>query len=120
MFEFPPNVRNGVKKRIADVNVKQFESSEFNISCKEVMLGRPVLTHSTSFVLYEGEYRGSVVAVKVIRVDSNDHKDLINTLVDLTAMATFPHENVAAFFGAGYRVNTEINQEEVYHLYRLQ
>jgi serine/threonine protein kinase len=112
MFDFPSNVRNGVKKRIADVNVKQFEASEFNIICKDVSLGKALLTHSTSCTLYEGVYRGSVVAVKVAHMDTTDSKDMINTLVDLTAMATFPHENIAAFFGAGHLANGAANQEE--------
>lgn len=113
MFEFSSNVRNGAKKRIADVNSKQFESSEFNISCKEITLGKAILTHGANSVIYEGEYRGSTVAVKVVRADEAEPKYMISVLVDLTAMATFPHENVAAFYGAGHMVNPSTGHQEV-------
>jgi serine/threonine protein kinase len=60
----------------------------------------------------KGVYRGSVVAVKVAHMNTTDSEDMINTLVDLTAMATFPHENIAAFFGAGHLAKGAAHQEE--------
>jgi hypothetical protein len=113
MFEFSADVRKGAKKRIADVNIKLFESQEFTVSCKEVTIKRPVLTHGASYVVYDGEYRGSTVAVKVVPVREDAPTELINTLVDLTAHAALPHENVAAFYGAGCAVNASTQQREV-------
>jgi hypothetical protein len=112
-FDFPANVKNGVKKRISNVNVKQFESEEFNISIKELTRGRIIATHGTNYVLYDGAYRGSQVAVKVMKVVQEESKEYINTLVDLTAFAALPHENVAAFYGAGYSCSDSGNIEEV-------
>jgi hypothetical protein len=113
MFEFSADSKKGAKKRIADVNIKLFESQEFNVYCKEVTIKRPILTHGASYVVYDGEYRGSTVAVKVVPVHDDVPSETVNTLVDLTAHAALPHENVAAFYGAGYAVNASTQQREV-------
>ena len=112
-FEFPVEVRNGTKKRIADVNIKQFQAEEFNISSKDITYQRNIQATGTDFTLHEGEYRGSSVAVKIVTIPNNSTKEYINTLVDLTAMADLPHENIAAFYGAGHTQNAETGNLEV-------
>ena len=123
MLEIHADIKTGVKKRIADVNIKQFEADEFNVSCKELILGRPVVTYGNSFSIYDAEYKGTAVAVKVVSVDESDHKAFIDTLVDLTALAVLPHENIAAFYGAGYSFDLNTKKGEVlyasHHFLRL-
>jgi len=114
MVDFPVNVKNGVNKRIADEAIKQFEAKEFNISCKELTLKRAILVHDSHFTVYESEYRGSAVAVKVVAVEETQQiADYIDALVDLTSLAALPHDNISSFYGAGYTLNSENKLREV-------
>ena len=114
MLEFPTEVKNRATKRLADESVKQFDTAEFNIACKEVALGRVIVANAPSFTIYEAEYRGTPVAVKVVPADdSRISPEIINLVVDLTALAVFPHENIAAFYGAGCMINVETKQKQV-------
>ena len=114
MVDFPVNVKNGVNKRIADESIKIFETGEFTVSCKELNLKRAILVHGSHFTIYESEYRGSVVSVKVVAVEENEQiSDFIDAVVDLTSLATLPHDNISAFYGAGYTLNSENKLREV-------
>lgn len=115
MFEFPAKVKNGVSKRIADVNVKPFEPAEFTVSRKELALqNKTIAVHDSHYTIYEAEYRGSAVAVKVVALDEEKHtSDFIDTIVDLTCLAALPHDNISAFYGAGHALNPETKLREV-------
>ena len=113
-MNFPSNAKNGVAKRFSDESVKQFESAEFNIACKELALSHAIVVHGAHFSVYQAEYRGTTVAVKIVSVDEiRQIVELINTMVDLTALAALPHENVSAFYGAGCSFNVETQKQQV-------
>lgn len=114
MVDFPANVKNGVNKRISDVTIKQFAANEFNVSCKDLILKKAILVHDSHFTIYESEYRGSAVAVKVVAVEETQQiSDFIDALVDLTSLASLPHDNISGFYGAGYTLNSEDKLREV-------
>ena len=114
MVDFPGNVKNAVNKRIADDTIQQFQIGEFTVSCKELTLKRAILVHESNFTIYESEYRGSVVAVKVVAVEETHQiSNYIDAVVDLTSFASLSHDNISSFLGAGYTLNSENKLREV-------
>lgn len=114
MVDFPGNVKNAVNKRIADDTIQQFQIGEFTVSCKELTLKRAILVHESNFTIYESEYRGSVVAVKVVAVEETHQiSNYIDAVVDLTSFAALSHDNISSFLGAGYTLNSENKLREV-------
>lgn len=117
MFEFPEKVKNGVAKRLADVTVKPFQPSEFTVSRKELSFGKAIAAHESHYTIFEAEYRGSAMAVKVITLDEEKHiSDFIDTIVDLTSLAALPHDNISSFYGAGHALNAETKLREVFYI----
>jgi len=123
MVDFPGNVKNAVNKRIADDTIQQFQIGEFTVSCKELTLKRAILVHESNFTIYESEYRGSVVAVKVVAVEETQQiSNYIDAVVDLTSFASLSHDNISSFLVAGYTLNSENKLREVFrpsHMFHL-
>eukprot|EP01032_Pedospumella_encystans_P036316 gene36316-41091_t len=114
MVDFPGNVKNAVNKRIADDTIQQFQIGEFTVSCKELTLKRAILVHESNFTIYESEYRGSVVAVKVVAVEETHQiSNYIDAVIDLTSFAALSHDNISSFLGAGYTLNSENKLREI-------
>jgi hypothetical protein len=113
-MNFPKSSQDAANRKVADATIKQFDSTEFNIACKEVILGKPIVAYGDQFTVHHAEYRSMPVTAKIIPVDEeNQVTDITGALVDLTSFASLPHESIAAFYGAGFIRHAESQKQQV-------